>query len=258
MMSFAAGCIFMEARARWLGYLNGRREDHARRVLGKAVRWIFERRPLKIAEEDALLLEAASCGCPLDDLMERRLSLYMAGRRFPAGEPYHLAGLRVAYLYPYLAKDRQLLPEDKDGAGLVYRFKAGEYDEDLLAAFCRMFGRMGLDKGRYVLLCLPASSRMRTEERYRRFSHDLSVRMGWQDGYGALMPVPHEPFHLGGRRKMLTGKDFVLDKHLLKGRKIVMLDDLLTTGLTVLSVRRLLEKEGLRPVAAVFVARTVE
>ena len=82
--------------------------------------------------------------------------------------------------------------------------------------------------------------------------------MNWTDGFGTLIPVSREPVHLTGRRRPMGTEDFMLDKRMLKGKKIVLLDDLLTTGMTVLSVASLLRDAGLTPVAAVFVGRTIE
>ena len=82
--------------------------------------------------------------------------------------------------------------------------------------------------------------------------------MNWTDGFGTLIPVSREPVHLTGRRRPMGTEDFMLDQRMLKGKKIVLLDDLLTTGMTVLSVASLLRDAGLTPVAAVFVGRTIE
>lgn len=109
--------------------------------------------------------------------------------------------------------------------------------------------------------CLSGSALKRVVTRCcvcRRLSSDLSTRMNWTDGFGTLIPVSREPVHLTGRRRPMGTEDFMLDKRMLKGKKIVLLDDLLTTGMTVLSVASLLRDAGLTPVAAVFVGRTIE
>ncbi len=252
------GVVCMKVSKRLHERKEFRRENRTRLVLEKAVRWIFERQPLKKETQDALLLEAVACGCRLDDLLERSLVLFVSEHQYPPGEPFVRFGMKIGYLWPYFAKKRQLLLEDRKVADCLYRFKQGEYIPGLTEELCGLFERMGLNDGGYVLLCLPASNCERTEKRYRRFSRELSQRMGWVDGYGSLMPVGHEPSHLTGRRVCLDESEYVLDKQILKGKKIVLLDDLLTTGVTLLSVRRLLVNAGLHPVSAVFICRTLE
>lgn len=236
----------------------GREEKHAVKVLEKVVWWIFEHRSLNDEEKDALLLEAVACGCDLDDLLERRIVLFGNGKRFPPCVPYKQFGLKICYLYPYLPRDRQLLEEDWKTAERIYRFKQGVHIPGLLDEFCSMFENMGLENGEYMLLCIPASDMVRTETRYRRFSKDLADKMNWRDGFGSLVPVARKPVHITGCRKMLAEEDFIIDKKRLKGRRIVLLDDLLTTGLMVISISRILRKVGAKPVAAIFVGRTLE
>lgn len=233
-------------------------EKHAVKVLEKVVWWIFERRSLNDEEKDALLLEAVACGCDLGDLLERRMVLFGNEKRFPPGVPYKQFGLKIAYLYPYLPSDRQLLEEDRKIAERIYRFKQGMYIPGLLDEFCSMFENMGLKKSEYMLLCIPASDMVRTETRYRRFSKDLASKMNWIDGFGSLVPIGREPVHITGCRKILVEEDFIMDKKRLKGCRIVLLDDLLTTGLMVISISRILRKVGAKPVAAIFVGRTLE
>lgn len=230
----------------------------ASRVLEKAVRWIFERRVLNDEESDALLIESVMCGCRLEDLLERRTVLFVNEKRFPPGLPYRQFGLRIAYLYPYLPVGRQLLDADRRVAGCIYRFKEGNYTESLLDEFCELFKAMNLAKGRYMLVCIPASNMERMEMRYLRFSRELAARMEWVDGFGAILPVKHEQVHLSGQRRLLTEDDYLIDRTRLRGARVVLLDDLLTSGLTILSVKRVLCQVGAHPVAAVFVGRTLE
>ena len=255
---FCFGIAFAGVVYRLRMWNNAGKELRARKALEKAVRWIFERRTLKNESLDALLLESVACGCHLDDLLERRIALFTTECCYPPGKPFHLFGITMAYLYPYLPKDRQLLEEDRMIGEKLYNFKRGEYVPGLENEICALFERLGLEKGGYTLLCMPASNWERTEIRYRRLSSDLSTRMNWTDGFGTLIPVSREPVHLTGRRRPMGTEDFMLDKRMLKGKKILLLDDLLTTGMTVLSVASLLRDAGLTPVAAVFVGRTIE
>lgn len=233
-------------------------ELSAVRVLEKAVLWIFERRQLKEDEMDALLLESVTCGCKLDKLLERRTALYINEKRFPPGQPYKQFGLQIGYLYPYLPAGRQLLDEDIRSAERIYLFKQGKYSEALLDDLCRLFGNMGLEQGKYMLICIPASNIERMETRYMKFSHDLAARMDWSNGFGCLLPKYREPVHLTGERRILSEDNFLVDRQRLRGTQVVLLDDLLTTGLTVISVNNVLRRAGARPVAAVFIGRTLE
>lgn len=234
------------------------KEQRAVRVLEKVVWWIFERKTLNDEEMDAILLESVACGCQLSDLLERRIVLFENEKRFPPGELFIMFGLKMAYLYPYFPSGRQLLQEDRFIAEQIYRFKHGSYASGLLDEFCLLFQKMGLEKGGYMLLCIPASNWERTEQRFLHFSRDLAIRMEWTDGFGSLVPIPRIPLHLSGQRRLLSTEDFKVDKKRLKGKKIVLLDDMLTSGTTVLSISKVLKSMGARPVAAVFISRTLE
>lgn len=109
---FCFGIVFVGVEYRLRMWNNAGKELRARKALEKAVRWIFERRTFKNESLDALLLESVACGCHLDDLLERRIALFTTECCYPPGKPFHRFGITMAYLYPYLPKDRQLLEED--------------------------------------------------------------------------------------------------------------------------------------------------
>lgn len=234
------------------------RNREAVKLLENAMETIFERRPLNEEEYNNLLLDAVACGCRLEHFLDRSISLYVNGKMYPPGVPFRQFGMKMGYLYPYLPTARQLLGEDWQNADLIYRFKDGRYDKSLLDSFCDLFDAMGLEKGGYTLLCIPGSDPYRTERRYWEFMCELSDRMEWRNGYGYLSLKPHPPVHLRGARRMLTSDDLHVEWDHLANSRIVLLDDLLTSGRTVLSVCLELRRCGVRPVAAVFVGRTVE
>lgn len=244
------------------GYLLARkvlqkRSSRSVRLLEKTVRCLFERSALKSDERRELLLSARSCGCRLSDLTEREISLFTNARHTPPGEVFYLSGVKVGYLYPYFGRHKQLLAEDREVAEMIYRFKDGIYDDELLEELVCLCESMSLGKDK-LLVCIPASTQSATDRRYRRFSADLSARLAWKDGYGIMMPVDRIPCHLTGERRMLGEKNYYLQKSLLRGRKVVLFDDILTTGTTLFSVAGLIERAGGQVLGTVFIGRTLD
>ena len=73
-----------------------------------------------------------------------------------------------------------------------------------------------------------------------------------------MMPVDRIPCHLTGERRMLGEKNYYLQKSLLRGRKVVLFDDILTTGTTLFSVAGLIERAGGQVLGAVFIGCTLD
>ena len=135
-----------------------------------------------------MLLESVACGCHLDDLLERRIALFTTECCYPPGKPFHLFGITMAYLYPYLPKDRQLLEEDRMIGEKLYNFKRGEYVPVWKMKFVRCLSGSALK--RVVTRCCVCRRVIGNGQRSvtGRLSSDLSTRMNWTDGFGTFDP----------------------------------------------------------------------
>lgn len=134
------------------------------------------------------------------------------------------------------------------------------------AAFCsRLAVKMLCDKIRntleyedysLTLIPIPASSPQATKARYEFFCKQVCEEGRLVNGYQWIKNDGcSEKKHLSEHHSGETTK-FILDKENLKGKKVVLFDDVMTKGSSILDVVAALEKIGAEVVAAFVLGET--
>ena len=108
-----------------------------------------------------------------------------------------------------------------------------------------------------TLVCLPASTKAKHEARYEEFSKRICEKTGMQNGY------PHIKILADGLSKKdpqnSTGKStapkVVIDDW-FKGKNVILFDDVITSGNTMLIYKKLLERKGANVVAGMAIGKT--
>lgn len=109
-----------------------------------------------------------------------------------------------------------------------------------------------------TLVCLPASTKAKNEARYKEFSDRLCAETGMENGYG------HIHYQKDGMSKNdpqnSTGKSILpiitFDDEWFSGRYVLLFDDVVTKGDTMLRYKRLMERMGAIVVGGMCVGKT--
>lgn len=110
-----------------------------------------------------------------------------------------------------------------------------------------------------VIACCPASCQRTTCRRYRRFSAELCRLCGAADGFSHIeVTGKREKVHICRQTRTAEGRaeNVSIDASFFQGRKVIVFDDICTTGKTADAFIELLEKAGAEVKMAVFLAKT--
>lgn len=171
-------------------------------------------------------------------------------------------GCTCHYLHDYHPTWMEKKDEhQKRVSNLIFRFKEGGHCGELVAqilAFALLHA--GFEKGRKdtVLIPVPASTRERQRRRFPVACYYLSRELGIEDGYKAIW-IAEDREQLKGREKsggeILSNLQFT--RRYIRGKHIVLLDDVLTTGTNFLHLSRKMKELGAVSVTGVFLGKTV-
>lgn len=110
-----------------------------------------------------------------------------------------------------------------------------------------------------VIVCLPASTRYSHTRRWKLFSHLLCKATGAVDGFQYVtVSGSRKRAHITGEYELATNiKHYVhIDADALRGRKVIVIDDIITTGTSSDAFIHALEANGATVTLAMFLAKT--
>lgn len=205
-----------------------------------------------------LTSQSVSLGCNLTPLLTHYETISPDFQSMKPRQIYRFGEINIRYLYDYLPQRHQFLRGEIRIASMLYDFKAGDFTRALAMECVTLLKEQGLDQHKYLFICLPASTAYKHRKRYEFFSDFLSMKMGWEDGFGIITPIDHESQHQSGVRKQLYEENFQIQYKRLIGRRIILFDDVFTTGTTLLSLSGIIRRAGGYPEEALFLCRTME
>lgn len=148
-----------------------------------------------------------------------------------------------------------LRTEQTDFVQDVYAFKDGE--EDCREYFARMF-RMLFPEGGVTAVFMPCSTARRYYKRFGGIAAFLENEgYAWSGLYLIRITEDRESKHTASRRSAVDTNNYVMSTE-LRGKRVVICDDLLTTGDSLFDYARNLERCGAEVAGAVFLARTFQ
>lgn len=166
------------------------------------------------------------------------------------------------YLYDYcpVRRNDKITFEGKKVSNAVYRFKGGEETGLFVKLFSLAMSRIRViqeNKHRAVLVPVPASTREKHRIRYEEFCRRLSADTGVADGYGAITLACDRPQYKGTHGNEDRTANLEFHPGYFKGKCVLLLDDVLTTGTTFVQLRRKLIEYGAKFVIGLFLAKTI-
>lgn len=179
-----------------------------------------------------------------------------------------IGSLKFFYLYKYYPydeiNDQTLSKTDISNRYLIWDFKNSpdkeRKPEDVLRVrniiierLYQSLSKIDKDWSTVVLLCLPASTQEAYEARYKEFSDMLCNKIGLINGYEYIHYIEDgTPKHEGGDGKPIYGIDY----EKLYDKEVIILDDVITRGYTILHFKSRLELIGLNVIAGICIGKT--
>lgn len=182
--------------------------------------------------------------------------------------PQLKSGVRYHHLVDYHSYHAfgtyNLSPDEWDIREMIYNFKNNSELTDPISHRQAMQKAIGLlvpmlEKTfgpllpQLTLVCIPASSAEKTAARFEEFSSLVTEQTGMENGY------PHVNVAVDGESKHLDTHQpqYALDEDYFKGRQVLLFDDIMATGNSVIRFAAQMADSGAEVVGAVVLGKTV-
>ena len=174
-------------------------------------------------------------------------------------KPFKLRGIRISfYGYYYPSRYNALLNDEKKAfCHSIYQFKQGDIHG--IEFFKTCMNALQLKKRPYHIMFMPCSNWIKYGQRFKRL--DWYIGKHRQDLTSGLYDVDicdaRESLHeaKGGEKRILERNYLITGK--IKGKEIIIIDDVLTTGQSVVDYKEEIERCGGKVVAAIFYGKTL-
>ena len=139
--------------------------------------------------------------------------------------------MKVYYLMDYLPKRYEGTAEQLESRDAIYSFKDGYCPSSILNGFADGVRRIA--DNNTVICFIPASSHYKTVRRYSSVAPRLTALTGKQCSYTAITkPEDGESGHIAGKSDN-PAADFHFDASFFSGKKVILIDDVMTRGKTL-------------------------
>lgn len=162
------------------------------------------------------------------------------------------------YLMQYLPTRYEATQNEWNNRREVWNFKDGVCSDRILNEMVKTVNEIvGYAKSNYIICFIPASRSSRTQTRYSSLARKLTERTGV---FATLDAVKKNSDSVSG---YVAGKssnptaDFIFNANLLRGKKVILIDDVITRGRTFTQTASKILANGASSVTGMFVAKTV-
>lgn len=179
--------------------------------------------------------------------------------KHPPLQPFKLHGIRITfygYYYPFRYK-AFLDDEQQAFCHSLYQFKEGKIHG--IEFFKACMDALQTDGKPYHIMFMPCSDEFKYVQRFKRLN--WYIRTHCPELTSGLFDVdvfePRDSLHEAkGREKRILERNYRIVED-IKGKEIVIIDDVLTTGQSLKDYKREIERCGGKVVAAIFYGKTV-
>jgi len=168
--------------------------------------------------------------------------------------------MELSYFYTmeYLPTRYEASQSEWNNRRAVWNFKDGDCSSAILDSLVNYVNRIVCgSKSDYVICFIPASTSYKTSNRFGYVSRRLAERTGVQATLSAITKSSDsEAGHIAGKSSNPTS-DFVFDPYYFRGKKVILIDDVITRGRTFSDTAIKMINKGASSVVGLFVAKTV-
>lgn len=160
-------------------------------------------------------------------------------------------------LYTYVPQRfRRISFEQQETNRYILDFKNGRTYAKQWAAEAIGRALVGVELQEVVVVCVPASCQRTYAQRYRKFSRMLCDICGAADGFDCIEVIGHrQKAHRRAHRDASLVQNVVISSS-LRGRKVLVIDDIYTTGTSSSAFISELTEAGAHVCGAVFLGKT--
>lgn len=161
------------------------------------------------------------------------------------------------YTMEYLPTRYLANESEWDNRRAVWNFKDGCCSSSIINDMVERVERIVCSsKSDYVICFIPASTRSKTTTRFSAVARRLSERTGVEATLSAITkPFDSLPEHVSGKSDNPTD-GFCFDTSVFRGKKVILVDDVITRGRTFVHTAEKLLAHGAVSVVGLFVAKT--
>lgn len=166
---------------------------------------------------------------------------------------------KYAHLLEYVPVRYSATREQKEDRQTVFDFKDGYCPENIKEKFAALVQAiMTADLYHGWRVCfIPASSSARTIRRYNRLATFIQQHTGCPCDIDTISPIEDmEPGHYGVKPAN-PASNFKINANDVKGRNIILIDDVITRGYTFVQTANKLIANGANEVVGLFLAETI-
>lgn len=167
-----------------------------------------------------------------------------------------LHGIPYYFFYHYYpTRFTDITPESRRVRNLIYNFKDGIVNSDVIDIMKRKLTSTfsSDDLSQMTLVCIPASSIADNVDRYLSFSERLCNALGMRNAFNHITIIKEKTqSHLGGS----DNAEYRIDDNFFNGKYIILFDDVVTRGRSMLEFKNLLENRGATIICALSIGRT--
>lgn len=141
----------------------------------------------------------------------------------------------------------------------VYAFKDGEKSWLWAKVFSLCISKLSCFdsiKDKAVLVPIPASSKKSHGIRFTKFCRDLAKRLNITDGFRTLW-IEYDREKLKGTIGENKIENLTFNAKYIRGKHVLLIDDVITTGTSLIQIGKKLLELGATSVRGIFMARTV-
>lgn len=162
------------------------------------------------------------------------------------------------YTMEYLPTRYAANESEWDNRHAVWNFKDGVCSASILNDMVGIIDHIvGWNKSDYVICFIPASTSFKTHTRYSSVARRLAERTGVKSSLCAISKATDsEAGHIAGKSSN-PAADFCFDSSIFRGKKVILVDDVITRGRTFVQTANRLMERGASSVQGLFVAKTV-
>lgn len=171
----------------------------------------------------------------------------------------------LCYYYP---KNGDYIPNDKErfDRRTIWKFKttSWHYDSTMHEIVLKrvvpkvtaiLKNTFGVSLNQLTLVCIPASTQDKTQARYKDFAMQICDETGMINAFRYLEVTEYaKSKHVGGDGLAITNVEF--DKDFFNGKNVLLFDDIITSGETMLQFRKMMESLGANVICGLALGKT--